>query len=88
MQEVNTQIYYVRNIKTGEAVLSNSSFKVKDLGGLATDIKNHADCVEINDCSQCYHANEDELCDLNLITRRIIRDLEGDNVSKEILMKY
>lgn len=50
VQEVSTQIYYVRSKTTGEAVLANSNFRVKDLGGgLATDITDHDDCKEINE---------------------------------------
>lgn len=39
----------------------------------------YRDCVEINDCSQCYHENEGDYCDLELITRRIRELTRGDN---------
>ena len=39
----------------------------------------YRDCAEINDCSQCYHENEDDYCDLELITRRIGELTRGDN---------
>ena len=33
--------------------------------------KAYRDCRNINDCSQCYHENEDDFCDLYLLIRRI-----------------
>jgi len=49
VQEVSTQVYYVRNKATGEAINSNAEFKVKNLGTLADIITDDPDCKDIND---------------------------------------
>lgn len=33
----------------------------------------YEDCVRINNCSICFHANERDVCDLDLLTRRIYK---------------
>lgn len=33
--------------------------------------KVYRNCVDINNCDKCFHKNEDDLCDLELLTIRI-----------------
>ena len=31
----------------------------------------YRDCVRINNCEECFHKNDDDICDLELITGQI-----------------
>lgn len=35
------------------------------------------DCADINNCDKCFHNNENDLCDLELCTRRISELIGG-----------